>query len=86
MIIENLKLKLGILFLVMSWMTLSSIQAQDKGDTTTVNHTTQHVIPFEFFNNKTLLSAKIGNAPPLKLILDSGMGWDGLLIYNPDVR
>jgi hypothetical protein len=86
MITKKFKAKQSFVFLIICWMTITSIQAQDKGDTTILNHTTTHIIPFEFFNNKTLLSVKIGNAPSLKLILDSGMGWDGLLIYNPDVR
>ena len=33
--------------------------------------------------NKTILSVQVGKIRPLKIILDSGMGWDGLLIFNP---
>lgn len=36
--------------------------------------------------NKTILSVRIGNSRPLKIILDSGMSFDGLLIYNPDLQ
>ena len=46
----------------------------------------KYVIPFTFVNNKTILLAKVGGSRPLRIILDSGMGWDGILIYNPDVR
>lgn len=44
------------------------------------------VIPFTVINNKTIISVKVGETRPLKVIIDSGMGWDGLLIYNPDIR
>ncbi len=35
---------------------------------------------------RIILPAEIGSSGPLKLILDTGMGYDGLLIYNPDAR
>ncbi len=40
------------------------------------------IIPFTIYNNKTILLVKIGDVRPLRIILDSGMDWDGLLIYN----
>jgi hypothetical protein len=45
-----------------------------------------NVIPFTVSNNKTILPVHVGNGRPLRIILDSGMGWDGLLVYNPDMR
>ncbi len=46
-----------------------------------------HSFPFLMQRNKTILTARIGeNSPPLRLLLDSGMGFDGLLIYNPDLK
>lgn len=44
------------------------------------------VIPFTLVRNKTILSVKVGNTRPLRIILDSGMSWDGLLIMNPDLK
>lgn len=38
---------------------------------------------FRLVNNKTLFNAKIGNSRSLKIVLDSGMDWDGLVITNP---
>ncbi len=35
---------------------------------------------------RIILPAEIGSSGPLKLILDTGMGYDGALIYNPDAR
>ncbi len=44
------------------------------------------VIPFKLVNNKTILPVKMNGLRKLNIILDSGMGWDGLLIMNPDLR
>ena len=44
------------------------------------------IIPFEITRNRTQLPVRIGNSDILKIILDSGMAFDGVLIYNPDVR
>jgi hypothetical protein len=45
----------------------------------------QYVIPFTLRNNKTILPVRVGDSRPLNIILDSGMGWDGLLLFNPDL-
>jgi hypothetical protein len=42
-------------------------------------------ITFRVVNNKTLFNVKIGNSRSLRIVLDSGMGWDGLVITNPDL-
>lgn len=36
--------------------------------------------------NRTILPVKIGGIGPLKILLDSGMAFDGLLLYNPDLK
>ncbi len=46
----------------------------------------QTSFPFTVHYNKTILPVDVGLSRPLRIILDSGMGWDGLLIYNPDIR
>ena len=46
----------------------------------------KHSFPFTVAHNKTILLAKIGESRPLKLILDSGMGWDGMLIMNSNLK
>lgn len=44
------------------------------------------LIPFQLINNKTILPVKVGDSRELRIILDSGMGWDGLIIMNPGLR
>lgn len=41
---------------------------------------------FHINYNKIILPVKVGGSRQLKIILDSGMGWDGLLIYNPVLK
>jgi len=41
---------------------------------------------FTVFNNKIILPVKVDSQEQMRIILDSGMGWDGLLIYNPEVK
>ncbi len=43
-------------------------------------------IPIQFERNRTLVPVRIGGSRTLKIILDTGMGFDGLLIYNPALR
>ncbi|MFC2103377.1 hypothetical protein ACFLSS_02995 [Bacteroidota bacterium] len=42
-------------------------------------------IPIKMERNKTILPVRIGNSNEMKIILDSGMAFDGLLVYNPDL-
>lgn len=46
----------------------------------------KNAIPFVLSRNKTILSARVGKSRPLKIILDSGMGWDGMLVFHPGLR
>ena len=43
-------------------------------------------VPFKISRNKTILPVRIGNSRVLNIILDSGMGYDGVLIFNPSLR
>lgn len=43
-------------------------------------------IPFQLKYNKVVLPGEIGASSALRLLLDTGMQSDGILIYNPDVR
>lgn len=45
-----------------------------------------NMVPFALANNKTVLTVRVGNSRPLKVILDSGMGWDGLLVFKPELK
>jgi hypothetical protein len=46
----------------------------------------KNVVPFVLSQNKTILAVRMGNARPLRVILDSGMGWDGLLVFKPEMK
>lgn len=41
--------------------------------------------PIRVQRNKTILPVQVENSRLLKIILDTGMSFDGLLIYNPDL-
>lgn len=53
---------------------------------TTEEKNQEHSFPFTLVYNKTILLAKVGDTRPLRLILDSGMGWDGMLIMNSNIK
>lgn len=42
--------------------------------------------PIKMERNRTILPVKIGGIGPLKILFDSGMAFDGLLLYNPDLK
>ena len=63
---------------------MKMISAQTNGVGQNNNNSLKNKIPFTIRDNKTILSVDIGEVRALRIILDSGMGWDGLLIYNPD--
>jgi len=43
-------------------------------------------IPIKLERNKTIIPVFIGDIGPLKIVLDTGMPFDGLIIYNPDLK
>jgi hypothetical protein len=42
-------------------------------------------IPINVLRNKTIVPVKVGQSRTLDILLDTGMSFDGLLIYNPDL-
>ena len=54
------------------------LNAQD-----TIKH---HTIPFKLINNKVLVPVNIGNLPALDLILDSGFGFDGIILFDKTLQ
>lgn len=42
------------------------------------------VIPFKTLRSKTLVDVKIGNTVIPDILLDTGLPFDGIMIYNPD--
>jgi hypothetical protein len=75
-----------ILIALVSPFLLSVVQAQTGKELLNKEKEQKKVIPFTLVRNKTILSVKVGNTRPLRIILDSGMSWDGLLIMNPDLN
>ena len=63
-----------------------AIAAQQKQADATEIKEQKNVVPFVLANNKTILTVQVGNSQPLKVILDSGMGWDGLLVFKPELK
>ena len=45
-----------------------------------------YVIPINSERHKTMLTVKIGNVKIPEILFDTGMSFDGVLIYNPDYR
>ena len=43
-------------------------------------------IPFELSRNKVILPVRISDSRELRIILDTGMPFEGLLVYNVDLR
>jgi hypothetical protein len=59
--------------------------SQTKSGGTVPAKTSGFVIPFDLVNNKTILPARIGASRLVRIVIDSGMGWDGMVITNPDL-
>jgi hypothetical protein len=43
-------------------------------------------IPFELDRNKVILPVRVGDSPVLRVLLDTGMHFDGLLLYKKELR
>ncbi len=43
-------------------------------------------VPYMPSRERVVLPVTIGRSRPLRILLDSGMGYDGLLVYNPALR
>lgn len=43
-------------------------------------------IPIKMERNKTIIPVTVGNIGPLKIVLDTGMPFEGLVIYNSDLK
>jgi hypothetical protein len=70
----------------LKFITILSVLSQIAlSQTLSRNNGTGNTITFKLVNNKTIINAKIENSRLLRIVLDSGMGWDGLVITNPDL-
>ncbi len=48
--------------------------------------TPSQTIPIKMERSITILPVVVGGVGPLKILFDSGLSFDGLLIYNPDLK
>lgn len=67
--------------LFLSVLLIGQTSTPDRPDSKCTGKT----ITFKLVNNKTLFNIKIGNTRLLRIALDSGMGWEGVVITNPDL-
>lgn len=72
------------LSLTLSYILVPAVSQTNSGGIVTAK-TSGFFIPFDLINNKTILPAKIADSRLIRIVLDSGMGWDGMVITNPDL-
>jgi len=53
---------------------------------TSLTSTKKYEIPFNLSRNKIILPVKVGDSRELRIILDTGMHFEGLLVYNKDLK
>ena len=73
-----------LLSLTLCYILVPAFSQTNSGGTVPAK-TAGFVIPFDLVNNKTTLPARIGASRLIRIVLDSGMGWDGMVITNPDL-
>lgn len=76
--------KLLLFSLIVSHIQLPVISQTNSGKTVPVK-TSGIAFPFELINNKSTIQARIGDSRLIRLVLDTGMGWDGMVITNPEL-
>ncbi len=54
-------------------------------DSKAFENVNKHTIPFKLVNNKVLVPINIGNSRSFDLILDSGFGFDGMILFNSEL-
>jgi len=69
-------------FLIINLCVLLFLPVQCLKSTDTTKH---HTIPFKLVYNKVLVPVNIGNSRTFDLILDSGFGYDGIILFNKDL-
>lgn len=80
-----MKILRSIMIVILLHLTAGAIRAQERQADAIDNKEQKNIIPFVLAQNKTILSVQAGKSRPLKIILDSGMGWDGLLVFKADL-
>ena len=81
-----MKMRKSILMTIILLMSAGAIGTQEKQENPINKREQKNVVPFILSQNKTILEVQVGGSRPLKVILDSGMGWDGLLVFKPELK
>ncbi|MFC2093912.1 hypothetical protein ACFLSV_08440 [Bacteroidota bacterium] len=68
-------MKLSTIFFLLNILITSCTVSQEKS-----------VLPIDASRNVTLLTVKIGDVEIPNILLDTGMPFDGIMIYNPDYK
>ena len=69
------------LICILSTLTIASLSAVSCEPTAQIS-TKKYEIPFEVSRNKIILPVSVGDSRKLRIILDTGMHFEGLLVYN----
>lgn len=80
-----MKILRSILIVIILHLSAEAIRAQGRQEDTAKIKEQRNIIHFVLARGKTVLAAQVGTARPLKIILDSGMGWDGLLVFKAEL-
>jgi hypothetical protein len=80
-----MKMRKSILMTIILLVSAGAIGTQEKQEEPNKKGQ-KNVVPFVLSQNKTILAVRMGKARPLNVILDSGMGWDGLLVFKPELK
>jgi hypothetical protein len=75
----------SIPIIIVLHLAAGTIRAQGRQENAIQTKEQKNIIPFVLARNKTILAVQAGKSRPLKIILDSGMGWDGLLVFKADL-
>ena len=74
------KVILFILLVTLNYFLLQTVETKAFSNQTDTGSRLE--IPFKLERNKVILQVTVGNSAPLKVILDTGMPIEGLLLYD----
>ena len=77
-------LKSLLIILILSYILVPVASQTNSGKTAPVK-TSGIAIPFELINNKSTIQARIGDSRLIRIVLDTGMGWDGT-VKRKDIK
>jgi hypothetical protein len=74
------------IFLVVAIAVLSSISCKPNTRKDIATSTKKFEIPFKLIGNVIILPVKVDGSRELRVILDTGMSFEGLLLYDKDLK